>query len=715
MRRILALLSALLLVGATGGAVVAAGSDKAVVFDASRAVVYQLGGAALAHGGGASATALARQWLLAHGRDAGTVASLRVDAQFASHGITHVTFRQEVGGLRIAGAYAKVALNAQGDLIHVIDNLARVPASVAGAQVGAAAALSAALAKNLPTVTDRPGVLRRDGATVRFQKTASFRANPTAERVLLARESGRLEQAFLVTTWTRKGNLLHRTLVDRSGGVVATELRTANDSYNVYAEDPDKGAQQVIAGPSGGNAESPAGWLTGSQTTVNIGGNNVHAYLDRDANNKPDAGGSAVSDGNFLAVSNLAAAPTTSANQAVAVQNLFFLNNVVHDALYAHGFTEASGNFQEDNFGSGGKASDSVNAEAQDGSGTDNANFATPPDGQNPTMQMYLWTPPGGTDQVIVGSSSYTAVAAAFGPALDTTGVTGALSEVDDGVAPVTDACTSLPGKSLADKIAIVDRGTCTFVTKVKNAQAAGAIGVIVVNNAAGAAITMGGDGGGFKISADMVTQADGAAIRAQVPQTATLRRNPVQPPQIDADIDSDVVYHEYGHGLTWRLIGAMSGPMSGAIGEGASDTLAMFLNGDDRLGEYSASDPDGIRSAPYASLTKTYADMTGAEVHADGEVYGGIGWRLLQNYLGAGKTADDVLDSWVQGMMFTPSGPAMEDMRDGMLMAAPSSEDCLIWEAFAHFGVGVGASGEVGPHRAIVVTESFDVPAFCP
>jgi Fungalysin metallopeptidase (M36). len=58
--------------------------------------------------------------------------------------------------------------------------------------------------------------------------------------------------------------------------------------------------------------------------------------------------------------------------------------------LYQYGFDEAGGNFQENNYGNGGAGSDSVNAEAQDGSGTCNANFGTPPDGSNPTMQMYV-------------------------------------------------------------------------------------------------------------------------------------------------------------------------------------------------------------------------------------------------------------------------------------------------------------------------------------
>ena len=105
---------------------------------------------------------------------------------------------------------------------------------------------------------------------------------------------------------------------------------------------------------------------------------------------------------------------------------------------------------------------------------------------------------------------------------------------------------------------------------------------------------------------------------------------------------------------------------------------------------------------------------MTGGGVHADGEVYAAIMWRTMMNYIGAGKTTDEAFDSWVQGLMFTPTSPSVEDMRDGMLMAAGPSEDCLIWEAYAHFGAGVGASGEVGPQQAIVVTESFDVPAAC-
>jgi hypothetical protein len=70
-------------------------------------------------------------------------------------------------------------------------------------------------------------------------------------------------------------------------------------------------------------------------------------------------------------------------------------------------FTEAARNFQQDNFGRGGLGNDFVRAEAQDSSGTNNANFSTPPDGSLPRMQMFIFTGPnpdrdGDLDQEIV-------------------------------------------------------------------------------------------------------------------------------------------------------------------------------------------------------------------------------------------------------------------------------------------------------------------------
>jgi hypothetical protein len=227
----------------------------------------------------------------------------------------------------------------------------------------------------------------------------------------------------------------------------------------------------------------------------------------------------------------------------------------------------------------------------------------------------------------------------------------------------------------------------------------------------------MGGTDSTITIPSVMVGLTSGNSIKATpLPAAGTIRLTDPPPLHRDGDVDSDVVFHEYGHGLTWRMIGRMRGAMSGAVGEGMSDVLAVIMNDDDRVGEYSFSDPLGIRSAPYTNYPRTYGDVTGSEVHFDGEVYGAIGWLLYQTYLDNGLTKSDVLDDIVDGMNYTPAAPAFEDMRDGILSSVllnHPTHECLVWDAFAHYGVGVGATSAVHG-STIIVTESFTLPAAC-
>ncbi|CAE6448641.1 unnamed protein product, partial [Rhizoctonia solani] len=83
--------------------------------------------------------------------------------------------------------------------------------------------------------------------------------------------------------------------------------------------------------------------------------------------------------------------PETKKNVDAAVVNAFYVVNAMHDLTYRYGFTEKSFNFQVDNFGKGGRGGDPVLVSVQDGSGTNNANFATPPDGGSGQMRMFLW------------------------------------------------------------------------------------------------------------------------------------------------------------------------------------------------------------------------------------------------------------------------------------------------------------------------------------
>jgi extracellular elastinolytic metalloproteinase len=643
------------------------------------------------------------------------------ESRNARTGVRDVRLEQRVAGLWVYDAYVRAAITASGAVMQLIDATVDVPRAVPAGRASAQQALLAALRQLHPEFPGTPALRGQNGNATTFAGGPFFHADPVVTRVAIPLSDGSVRTGFLVETWTEQRNLLNHTLVGGDGAVLAIEARTVKDSYNVFRVNPMVGGQEIVAGP-GATAESPGGWLfAGSQNSINIAGNNVRAYLDANANNKVDAGGVAITDGNFITPVDLTASPSTAGNKNVAAQNLFFLNNVIHDELYKHGFTEAEGNFQENNFGKGGRDSDSVNAEAQDGGDTDNADFATPRDGQNPRMQMYLWTGVGGTHSVVVNApasiaGTYQANPAEFGATLNTTGTTGGVALVNDGITPTSDACTALPAGSMSGNIALIDRGSCDFVVKVKNAQNAGAIGAIVANNQGDGILVMGGTDATITIGAVFIGQSDGATLRSVTGVNATIKRADVQPLQIDGDVDSDVVYHEYGHGLTWRMIGGMSGPIAGAIGEGMSDVLAVILNNNDVIGEYAFSNPAGIRSAPYSDYPRTYGDVQGTEVHLDGEVYGAIGWRMWELFQQDRLSKDLLLDYLVDGMTFTPSQPKFEDMRDGILAAvaaAGQGHECNVWEAFAQYGVGVGASATV-TRSGVSMVESFAVPAGC-
>jgi hypothetical protein len=643
------------------------------------------------------------------------------DAVRAANDVRMFRLAQRVGGLTVYGVSAKAALSARGALVFLTENFVSSPPTTAGptTAIDESRALSVALARLYPNERVAVGAVRREQNGAVFERTPFFHDSPRVTHVAVPLASGVMTRGLLVETWSEGNNLLHETLVSGTGEILDVVSRTSSDSYRVFVESPDDSDQTVISGPAlGTSVPSPEGWLAGAQRTTSIAGNNARAYLDVDANNRVDSGGTAVITGEFLALADLTLQPSTVQNRAVAVQNLFFLNNVIHDELHGRGFNEVAGNFQENNFGRGGVGGDAVLAEAQDGGGLNNANFATPPDGRNPRMQMYLWSGPGPSFVVEVsGGAAYAAEPASFGPALTATGVTGLVLSVSDGggVDPF-DGCEAF-NSDLTGRIALVRRGNCNFTVKVANAQAANAIAVIVSNNEGrNEAVPMGGTDRRIRIPSVMIGQADGAALERATPAMATLRANPNAPPQRDGSVDSDIVYHEYAHGLTWRMIGDMSGPLAGAIGEGASDSVAMLMNGDDVIAEYSSSSSAGIRRNPYNGYPRTYGDVTGESVHADGEIYAAVMWRLMELF--GSRGLDRLKTRFVDGMNYTPPMPAYEDMRNGMLMSAVNSGstlDCaLIWDAFAQFGVGVAASGTASRSGTVTIVESFETSASC-
>ena len=125
-------------------------------------------------------------------------------------------------------------------------------------------------------------------------------------------------------------------------------------------------------------------------------------------------------------------------------------------------------------------------------------------------------------DAPSAAAGSYGATGAAFGPAPTVAGFAGDIVLVNDGSALPAEGCGPLIGFP-AGAIALVDRGTCPFTEKVANAQAAGAVAVIVANNVPGAPIEMAGADPTIVIPSVMVSQADGDTIKAGLPATGSV------------------------------------------------------------------------------------------------------------------------------------------------------------------------------------------------
>jgi PA domain/LVIVD repeat len=135
-------------------------------------------------------------------------------------------------------------------------------------------------------------------------------------------------------------------------------------------------------------------------------------------------------------------------------------------------------------------------------------------------------------DEPSSAAGTYEAAGAAFGPAPTPEGFDGSIVYVNDGVVgagtppgTVNDGCE--PFTIAAGAIALIDRGFCNFTVKVANAQAAGAGAVIIADNQPGAPATLGGTDPSITIPAVRVSQADGNTIKAGLPATGTVARNP--------------------------------------------------------------------------------------------------------------------------------------------------------------------------------------------
>lgn len=203
-------------------------------------------------------------------------------------------------------------------------------------------------------------------------------------------------ERYQVLVNARSGELVLRRCLTVYEAQPATFLVFTSDSPSPFSPafcDPNTNQPSLVArsrvtlSALSTNA-SPLGWIgAGENQTL---GNNVDAHLDLDADNIPDLPrpqGSPFRE--FAPFLNLSL-PAEN-NRDAAVVQLFYWCNVMHDRLYELGFTEAAGNFQKDNLGRGGQGGDPILADAQDGSGVNNANFTPSDDGESGRIQMYVF------------------------------------------------------------------------------------------------------------------------------------------------------------------------------------------------------------------------------------------------------------------------------------------------------------------------------------
>ena len=191
---------------------------------------------------------------------------------------------------------------------------------------------------------------------------------------------------------------------------------------------------------------------------------------------------------------------------------------------------------------------------------------------------------------------------------------------------------------------------------------------------------------------------------------------------------DSSVVFHEFMHGVTNRLVGgpmndrALEEPQSGGMGEGWGDYIACTINDSTVVGSWVVNRPAGIRGFPYTSnFPDTFAKLGSGrydEVHNIGEIWCAT---LLEINRRIGKKLSVQLV--VDALKLSPANPSFLDMRDAILAALDNklaaghltaNEHTTarrdLWTVFARFGMGPNARSHGASLSGIVA--DFQVPA---
>ncbi|KAI9498483.1 Fungalysin metallopeptidase-domain-containing protein [Zychaea mexicana] len=355
-------------------------------------------------------------------------------------GASHVFLRQKVNGLEVLNGRMNINLDKNNQVVSYGNSFVRpierswyldqyrfinTPAVVSPEEAIGSLLASVRLRLPDPTVTVNPSTFipmatlmpsSKDkdsgaAATLLYEHVPFALSPVQVRKAYMQLESGHLAQVWDVEIemadhwYNAQVNAHDGTLV----GLVDWVADVSDVYYNVIPfgfNDPSAVDQVLVHNPYDEFA-SPEGWH--AQGTLESGhalifnvtiGNNAYAHTNPDGgysweqNYRPSGTIGDTGDITFDYKADFHDQEPDEYEDA-AVTNLFYWVNTAHDLFYRYGFDEKAGNFQQDNLGRGRPgddcAGDAVIANAQDGSGRNNANFATPPDGRHGKMRMYVW------------------------------------------------------------------------------------------------------------------------------------------------------------------------------------------------------------------------------------------------------------------------------------------------------------------------------------
>lgn len=751
----------------------------------------------------ATAIAYMQEQVLAEGFDNADFQDFKViqSYQSAHNGVTHVYIVQQYQGVEVEHAIFNINILPNGEVFHHgnrgVQQLANKIAK-ATPTMGCHEAYGLCL-RDLGIADSELETLYNNGNEVRFAKSEGIFDDVLVRKIYAPQANGQYRMVWDMNILSNDtgesinykvdvatGQLLSKRditikcqfdhaahdeqcrttvhLEDRHTDVPMIKPTLITDdgsTYNVFpmpGESPNHIARTMISEPADAVA-SPFGWhdvdgVTGADST-NTSGNNVVAGSDHDDDNRvddspPDGGASLQFD---LPI-DLNDEPRSYT--AASIVNLFYMNNIVHDVAYRYGFDEPSGNFQTNNYNNGGAGGDAVTAFAQarldlEPSGTtrNNATFSPSSEGFRPTMRMYVWERGVSGSELLeilspgaIAGTTFRGHVAGFGPELPANGISGTVVQSD----PVL-GCSSFDNSgAMNGKIALIDRGTCNFDLKVENAADAGAIAVVICNFEEDT-FRMGGTVNSG-IPAVMIGNQDCEVLKVSLSQGLEIKLDlppETGPDDVDGTLDNGIVAHEYGHGISTRLVGGpqRAGCLSNdtQMGEGWSDFFTLILSvepgdvgatarGIGTFVQRDATDGLGIRRFPYSTdmsvnpLTLGDVPLTGSSPHALGTVWNTMIWDLYwalaerdgfdpDVYAGTGGN-NTAIQLVMDGMKLLACSPSFEDARDAILAADIANNQGLnqrlIWEVFARRGLGMSA--EAGsPNDRQLIREAFDVP----